>query len=161
MTGTDYATDITLRDLPNQGSPAEGCSEPSKGSSKPLKGLSYWFAATVTVGLALASWYLGARIVSANAAARSRPLPSAIPLPAVPTQAPTQGLYLQVGALGPQKDVNFANSLEQKGLPVHLEAPAGDRDERILIGPFATRAELELAEQNLRSAGVLAAETTY
>jgi len=39
----------------------------SQGTSKSLRGLFYGFAATVTAGLALASWYVGVRIVAADA----------------------------------------------------------------------------------------------
>jgi cell division protein FtsN len=39
---------------------------PSEGASRHLKGVMIGFGATVTIGLALASWYVGVRIVDAN-----------------------------------------------------------------------------------------------
>ena len=55
------------------------------GASKLLKGLLIGFAATVTVALALASWYVGVRIVAAKEA-----IPASSP---APVAAPTLGCY--------------------------------------------------------------------
>jgi len=72
--------------------------ELTSGPSKSLKGLLMWFAVTVTVGLSLASWYVGVRIVAADEvstpapAAHSAVLPQAVvqvqqPVPTVQATA--------------------------------------------------------------------------
>jgi cell division septation protein DedD len=65
----DCATDTGLEE--SQGAkPESDVAQPQPGGvSKPLKGLFLAFAATVTIGLALASWYVGVRIVAADEAA--------------------------------------------------------------------------------------------
>jgi hypothetical protein len=136
------------------------------GASKLLKGLLIGFAATVTIALALASWYLGVRIVAANEA-----IPASSPAPAseVPAVAPAENfwdtiappapaLYLEVAGLGAEKDASFVKKLEKKGYQARIEVAANQDDGRILIGPFSARNELEEAERKLRSAGVLATE---
>ena len=90
MPTTDCATDIAPPpseiDEQIESAPTPG------GASKLLKGLLIGFAATVTIGLALATWYLGARIVAANASAQKQ------------ASAPAVGeFYLQVGAFGPNE----------------------------------------------------------
>jgi hypothetical protein len=76
----------------------------SGGKSRSLKGLLFGFAGTVTIGLALASWYVGVRIVAANEIAPfGTPAPSRAPGPS-PVAAPPADLYLQVAGLGPKRD---------------------------------------------------------
>jgi len=159
---------------------AEKVSEPG---SKPPKGLFFGFAATVTIGLALASWYVAVRIVSADAVAASsqaRTSPSAamVSPPANPPSAtgedsmaeaywyaaPAPELYLQVAALGGQQDTAFKSSLEARGFHAQIQVRRSSNErngERILIGPFATRTALEQAQRQLRSSGILAIETAY
>jgi cell division septation protein DedD len=148
------------------------------GASKLLKGLLIGFAATVTIALALASWYVGVRIVAANEAIRaSRPAPVSEAPAVIPAAQPdstpanfwdtvappTPALYLEVASLGAEKDSRFVKRLERKGYQARIEAlanqPAANQDDgRILIGPFSARSELEEAQSKLRSAGVLATE---
>jgi cell division septation protein DedD len=188
MPTTDSTADTTLNSSQNDDhSQLQSVNRPSEKSSKPLKGLFFGFAATVTIGLALASWYLGVRIVSVEAvtpagAAAGRsgnaaPVPSksamsvSQPAPgAGGASAPPAALYLQVGALGSKQDVSFVKSLEVQGFRVLLQAPraslvgdAGSRDSnaRILIGPFAGHTEMEQAQRRLQSSGVLAVEIAY
>jgi cell division septation protein DedD len=133
----------------------------------------------VTVGLALASWYVGARIVSANEvgpsnATTSRPVSAAPTAPPEATPAssadasiaeafwytvPPTILYLQVAGLGPKQDAGFVSSLKAKGFRAQVQAR--DDDPRILIGPFSTHAEMEQAQRKLQSVGVLAIETEH
>jgi cell division septation protein DedD len=149
----------------------------SQKTSKPLRGLLFSFAATVTVGLALASWYVGVRIVSADEVAPSSattstpvlaapvPPPAATPASATETSmaeafwytVPPTVLYLQVAGLGLKQDANFVRSLQTKGFRAQVQTR--DDDSRILIGPFSTRAALEQAQRKLQSAGVLAIES--
>jgi hypothetical protein len=143
------------------------------GASKLLKGLLIGFAGTVTIALALASWYVGVRIVAANEAIRvSSPAPVSQPpavIPAAqPDSTPAPALYLEVAGLGAEKDSRFVKRLEKKGYQARIEAPANQPaagqpaakqdDGRILIGPFSAHSELEEAQSKLRSAGVLATE---
>jgi hypothetical protein len=147
MPATDCATDIapppSQIDEQIESAPASG------GASKLLKGLLIGFAASVTIGLALATWYLGARIVAANASAQ---LSTAAPLPSVGE------FYLQVGALGPERDDAFSNALQAKGFLAQIQTRDAGHN-RILIGPFLTRSDLDQARQKLQSEGVLAVET--
>jgi hypothetical protein len=102
MPTTDCATDIAPPDL--SGADAQSVADshyeapqrPSSRASKPLRGLLFGFTATVVVGLAMASWYLGVRILDAGevalpSAARGEsvnftpvPPPAAAPPPAAP-----------------------------------------------------------------------------
>ncbi len=135
------------------------------GASKLLKGLRIGFAATVTMALALASWYVGLRIVAANEAIPvSRPLP--VPHPPAANfwdtvAGPTPALYLEVASLGIEEDASFLKSLQGKGYRARIKGAANQESGRILIGPFSARSELEEAEHKLRSAGVRATETAH
>jgi cell division septation protein DedD len=178
MPATECATEIALPNLPRE-VPQDAPPQPASqgAASRPLKGLLLGFAATVTVGLALASWYVGVRIVSADEVAPSNatttapviaapvPPPAAAPASATETSmaeafwytVPPTVLYLQVAALGPKQDASFVRSLQTKGF--HAQVQARDEDSRILIGPFSTRAAMEQAQRKLQSTGVLAIET--
>jgi hypothetical protein len=153
---------------------------PSAGASRHLKGVLIGFAATVTIGLALASWYVGARIVDANETvpvstmSASQPVPTPQPASLAGLSArpapPLPDLYLQVAGLGPRKDSSFVKSLEAKGYRARVvvntkastnASAANQEDSRILIGPFVGRSSLEAAARKLQSAGVLAIETAY
>lgn len=156
-------------------------------ASRDLKGVLIGFAATVTVGLALASWYVGARIVEANEAvpmstAVNAPAKISPPAPAGPSTSeeamaeafwytvppPPPELFLKVASLGSRQDASFLKMLEAKGYRAHVmrswtdvNGPDGStaEDSRILIGPFVGPSALKKAESKLQSAGVLAIET--
>jgi hypothetical protein len=146
MPTTDCIADITLPDSPP---PA------SEEASKPLKGLLFGFAATVTVGLALASWYVGFRIVASNAVISKIPVPSA-----APAAAPPAKLYLQIAGIGPKRDAGLVGSLQAQGFRAQVQQ--GDSgDGRILVGPFSSPADMEQGRRKLQSAGVLALETAH
>ncbi len=179
MPATDWATEIAIpgshdESSQNEDSRRESSGRASHGPSKPLKGLLFGFAATVTVGLALASWYVGVRIVAADelgpsATSPSQPVylapappkvvppPAATPPEATKSIAPPTSLYLQVAGLGPKQDAGFLRSLHAKG----FRAQVLQDNAFILIGPFATQAETERAQRKLQSTGVLAVETAY
>jgi cell division septation protein DedD len=189
MPTTECATDIALPNSQSEESQdayVERASQEtasqetaSQETSRPLRGLLFGFAATVTVGLALASWYVGVRIVSADEvgpsnATTSRPVSAApaTPQAAKPATAseasiaeafwytvPPTILYLQVAGLGPKQDAGFVRSLQAKGFRAQVQAR--DDDPRILIGPFSTHAKMEQAQRKLQSAGVLAIETEH
>jgi cell division septation protein DedD len=184
MPATDWATEIAIpssqdersqnQSSQKEDSPHESVMRTSNGPSKPLKGLLFGFAATVTVGLALASWYVGVRIVAADELGSSTtPSPSqavnvapapplVVPPPAAAPEAkifvaPPTSLYLQVAGLGPKQDAAFLKSLHAKGFRAQVQQD----NAFILIGPFATQAEIEHAQRKLQSTGVLAVETSY
>jgi len=142
----------------------EGALEPAS-ASRLLKGLLIGFAVTVAIGLGLTSWYVGSRIVAANAP----PPPTMNHLPAIkppespaPTlQPPPAALYLEVAGLGPRRDLSFVQRLDAQGYRARVERAATQDDTRILIGPFAERNSLEEAERRLQSQGVLAMEAVH
>jgi hypothetical protein len=175
MSTSQCATDPELAD-PSLIQSAALVQSASGDSPRRPKGVLIGFAATVTIGLALASWYVGVRIMDANeitpVSAASPRAPAAAATRedakvATPQVAPSPpDLYLQVAGLGPRQDTSFVKRLEAKGYQARIiggtaEGAASQEDRRILIGPFAGRSFLEEAERNLQSAGVLATEVTY
>jgi cell division septation protein DedD len=178
MPTTECATEIATPISPSEDSQDASAQRTSQqAASRPLKGLLFGFAATVTVGLALASWYVGVRIVSADEVAPSNtttsapvtaapaPPPAAAPVSAAEASigeafwytVPPTILYLQVEGLGPKQDASFVRSLQAKGFRAQVQTR--DDDARILIGPFSTHAKMEQAQRKLQSSGVLAIET--
>jgi SPOR domain len=176
MTTTDYATDVARPDLQSEDSQIDSAGQPLGGPSKPLKGLLFGFAATMTIGLALATWYVGLRIVAANEVAASSVFqsPSVGAIQATVSNSPAATsedsmaeafwytmppaeLYLQVAGLGPEQDAGFVKSLAATGFRAQLQ-PRGNDDPRILIGPFSTHVEMEQAQRKLESTGILATE---
>jgi len=159
----DTTADFVASALPvgNTGEAAET----SEDASRALKGLLIGFAATVTVGLGLASWYVGARIEAAGAETTNR-APAVSKAEVSPSQpltavAAAPELYLSVAGLGVQKDSIFANKLEAEGYQARIQSGTDQEGDRILIGPFAGRTALEEAERKLAADGVLATEITY
>ncbi|MGB6943005.1 MAG: SPOR domain-containing protein [Bryobacteraceae bacterium] len=169
MPTSDCTTDLPSSDAQLQASldarieeaPIEARPAAFDGASKRLRALFFGFAATVTLGLALGSWYVGLRIVAVNRAAPShagsagRENPTPVPVPA----EPPAGLYLQLAGLGPMEDAGLVKSLEAQGLHAR---PSGDQhNARILIGPFSTHDEMEQAQRTLQSEGVLTSGTAH
>ncbi|MBZ5608980.1 MAG: hypothetical protein LAP38_12025 [Acidobacteriia bacterium] len=128
------------------------------------------FAGTVVFGLALSGWYLGNRIVAADATRVVTAAPT--PLPAIPAQPVAQQppvedttpappeLYLEMAALGSKRDMNYIEKLHSQGFHAYLEINPGDATGCILIGPYAEASERSRARRKLSAAGVLAIETT-
>lgn len=171
MPTTDCATDAALPDAASFDCHIEISESAPQGSSRSLRGLFFGFAATMTAGLALASWYVGVRIVSADDVAPVRPSVTAETQTTSPPiqdpmaeaywyTVPLPQLYLQVAGLGAKQDAAFVRSLEDKGFRAQVRASPGDAG-RILIGPFSTHAEMERAQSKLQSRGVLAIEAEY
>jgi hypothetical protein len=171
MSTTQCATDPELAS-PSLVQSAALVRSASENSPRRSKGVLIGFAATVTIGLALASWYVGVRILDANEFA---PVSAAVGTKVAPSQVappPPADVYLQVAGLGPRQDTSFVKRLEANGYPVRIirsttesrgttESATSQQDGRILIGPFAGRSFLEEAERKLQSAGVLATEVTH
>lgn len=151
-------------------------------ASKPLKNLLVGFAATVTMGLSLAVWYLTGRMVQpgegtpalpSRAVVRSVGQAQAAVLPSAPnpeqksfpeaywSAAPAlKPLYLEVASLGPREDAKFVKALHAKGFQAEIRSSASG-DSRLLVGPFFSAAELSRAKTKLESTGVLAREVTH
>ena len=170
MPTTDYATGIAPPDLRTDDSEMEAPPRPYAGAPKPLRGLLFGFTATVTIGLALASWYVGVRIsLGPTPGSTSVPLPSP-PAASAPQDSMAQAywykvppprLYLQVGGLGPRQDAGFVQALQAQGFAAQIQLSSKDDNRRILIGPYSTRAALEQEQRKLQAAGVPAVETAY
>jgi hypothetical protein len=179
MPTTDCATDIAPPDLQADRLRSAAVPRWPQGPSKLRRGFLFGFAATVTIGLALASWYVGIRIVSADEFASSStngvpvdrtaasPLTAAVPAPAEDSMAeaywymvPPPQLYLQIAGLGLNQEAGLVGSLKAQGLRAQFQKRDGNKT-RILIGPFPTHTELEQAKRRLQSTGVLAIETAY
>jgi hypothetical protein len=135
MSTSQCAVEPGLADPPADLEPGSSASHSaSPVESRDLKGVLIGFAAIVTVGLALASWYVGARIVDANEAVpvRTSVIASAkasAPPPGGPSTSeeamaeafwytvppPPPELFLQVAGLGSRQDASFVKMLEAKG----------------------------------------------
>jgi hypothetical protein len=175
MPTTDCTTDAVLPDAQSLDCQIEVSESAPQGTSRPLRGLFFGFAATVTVGLALASWYVGVRLVSADELSAIAPArqgagteiaatPQTVPAlnedsiaEAYWYTVPLPQFYLQVAGLGEKQDAAFVRSLEDKGLRARVPSSQGD-SARILIGPFSTRSAMGRAQRELESRGVLAIE---
>lgn len=185
MSTTDCATEASLPTSPTEDFQIDVAEGAYEGTSKLLRGLFFGFAGTVTIGLALASWYLCVRIVAAGQAAppSAATAGSANSTPASPLSAssavspqtvtedsmaeafwytvpPPVNLYLQVAGLGPKQDADFVRSLQSRGFRAQIQNRDAD-NARILIGPFSTHTELEQGQGKLQSEGVLAVETAH
>ena len=84
MPTTDCATETSLPPSPTEDFQIDATEGAYEGTSKLLRGLFFGFAGTVTIGLALASWYLCVRIVAADQAA---PPSASTAAPAISTPA--------------------------------------------------------------------------
>jgi cell division septation protein DedD len=155
---------------------------PFEGSPVPerkTRGVYVGFATLVTIGLALAGWYVGQRILVAQApynptksfaSAPVDPMPAAA-LPAItaPPTAPSvdtaQPLlplteyYLQTTALGTAQDLKFLKQLQGRGFKAHLETTPTDQTGLILIGPYTDQPAVRRALARLADSGILASET--
>lgn len=181
MPTSDCANHAALPDAQGFDCQIEVSGSAPQGTSRPLRGLFFGFAATVTVGLALASWYVGVRIVSADEVSAAGPARTSAVAETVATPQPVTQLaqseqdpkaeaywykvplpqfYLQVAGLGDRQDAAFVRSLRKRGLRAEVRASQDD-DARILIGPFSTHTELERAQSKLEALGVLAIQAEH
>jgi cell division septation protein DedD len=141
------------------------------------------FAATITIGLAVAGWYVGGRIFAAekvHAAAIVKPVstspaPPAAPAPApvvakpveaveaeVPVEAPTWNtvdpqpgdLYLQLATMGPNSTNEYLKELDAKGIHPRIAPGPSENLHRLILGPYPDKAALEKEQQELETTGV-------
>lgn len=137
------------------------------------------FVGSVALGLALAGWYVGGRILTAA----QKPAPAmskskvAAPVPATPVATPMiiepaqlleppapppiPELFLEVPGLNPIQDALLVSKLQNNGLPAQVKVDADLGTRRILIGPFSSRPTIEKAEQDLQAEGIVALERAY
>lgn len=155
---------------------------PADSTQNKAKRVSIGFAATVTVGLALAGWYVGGRIFAAEkahpvaiakpVAAAAQPIVAAevVPAPAAaqvenakPVEAapawnkidPQSGqLYLQLATMGPNSTNDYLRVLDRKGIHPKVAPGPSESLHRLLIGPYPDRAALEKEQQELEAAGI-------
>ena len=127
------------------------------------------FAATITIGLALAGWYLGGRIFAAektHPAAIVKPVPTvtvvAKPVEPPPAAAsawntvdPQSGeLYLQLATMGPNSTNEYLKTLDAKGIHPRIAPGPSENLHRLVIGPYPDKATLEKEQMELEAAGI-------
>lgn len=152
--------------------------EPPATAQKQAKRVFIGIAATITVGLALAGWYLGGRIFAAekvHAAAKIQPAqvatapiisksveatPVVEPVTVAPASAwdtvePKSGeLYLQLATMGPNSTNEYLKSLDTKGIHPRIAPGPSENLHRLVIGPYPDKAALEKEQQELEAAGI-------
>lgn len=130
------------------------------------------FGSSMALGLLLAGWYVGQRILvveqtapasTAIAAVQQAPavvLPPAQPIKAsAPPRVPQT--FLEVAGLSAKQDARFVRKLEARGLSALIDVDPQANTRRILIGPFTNREAVEAAQDKLDTLGILALERTY
>jgi len=141
------------------------------------------FAGTVALGLSLAGWYVGGRILAAEQSSSVpsplvtskeivTPMPEIKPVQAIPAEVPpapaqeatkpAPQLFLEVAGLGTKQDALFIKKLRAKGLSARVDAASKEEDDRrILIGPFSEPQAIQKAQRKLQAQGILALERSY
>jgi len=157
---------------------------PANTAQKQAKRVFIGIAATITVGLTLAGWYLGGRIFASekvHAAAVTKlgaapviaktieAVPVAEPVtvaadtakstadapPAWNTVVPQSGeLYLQLAAMGPNSTNEYLQTLYAKGIHPRIAPGPSDNLHRLVIGPYPDKAALEREQQELQAGGI-------
>jgi hypothetical protein len=156
---------------PNPGTPADL-------AQMQAKRVFIGFAATITIGLAVAGWYVGGRIFAAekvHAAAIVQPISSA-PAPAVakPVEPATVAapawnevepqsgdLYLQLATMGPNSTNEYLKELNAKGIHPRIAPGPSENLHRLVLGPYPDKAALEKEQHDLESAGIQFIERRY
>lgn len=145
---------------------------PADSATKQAKRVFIGFAATITIGLVIAGWYVGGRIFAADkvhaAAAIAKPISSTEATPvaepvAVPTEAPSAwttvdpqpgDLYLQLATMGPNSTNDYLKALDSQGIHPRIAPGPSDNLHRIVLGPYPDKAALEKQQQELETAGI-------
>ncbi len=159
----------------NDGQVAQSATDPA---GKLRTRVFFGFGSAMALGLALAGWYVGGRILDAEQtpaqnelsvtiAAAEKHVPEVQPQtvvePVRPVEVvpPAPQLFLEVAGLNAKQDARFVKKLHARGLPALVDAGTDHDARRILIGPFADRQALEKAQSKLQVFGVLALERSY
>src|ERR1700693_1199257 len=148
---------------------------PADSAKMQAKRVFIGFAATITIGLTVAGWYVGGRIFAAekvHAAAIVQPVSSApvleianpvesAPIPSIPeapawnTVEPQPGdLYLQLPTMAPNPTNDYLKPLDAKGIHPRIAPGPSENLHRLLIGPYPDQAAVEKEQQELESAGI-------
>ena len=154
---------------------------PANVAQKQAKRVFIGIAATITVGLTLAGWYLGGRIfasekVHAAPITQSTPVGKPVPaaaviaepvavavedvkasdaVPAWETVDPKSGeLYLQLAAMGPNSTNEYLQTLDAKGIHPRIAPGPSDNLHRLVVGPYPDKAALAKEQQELEAAGI-------
>ncbi len=142
----------------------------------------FGFGGTMALGLSLAGWYVGGRILVAEQTSPAAPetVPALTQTVSQPAQGPPVAMasvrqevavpsvvpkapekFLEVAGLGAKQDAVFVKKLQAKGLHTRIEAASGTDSRRILIGPFDDQTALDKAQRKLEAQGILALERAY
>ena len=151
---------------------------PANTAQQQAKRLFIGIAATITIGLALAGWYVGGRIFAfekVHAATKTQIVPVAPapiiaksveatpvvePVTVVPaseweTVEPKSGeLYLQLATMGPNSTNEYLKVLDAKGIHPRIAPGPSENLHRLVIGPYPDKAALEKEQQELEAAGL-------
>jgi cell division septation protein DedD len=154
---------------------------PANTAQQQAKRVFIGIAATITVGLALAGWYLGGRIFETekvHAAAITKPIalapvapapiivksveatPVVEPVTVAPVSAwdtvepKTGDLYLQLATMGPNSTNEYLKTLDTKGIHPRVAPGPSESLHRLVIGPYPDKAALEKEQQELEAAGI-------
>lgn len=135
------------------------------------------FGSAMALGLSLAGWYVGVRILAAEqttaetaAATSAAPVQAgSVPMPvqqAAPPMAemapqPAPRIFLEVAGLSARQDARFVRQLEAQGFTARADVDTESNVRRILIGPFGDEQSLEAAQKKLQVRGILALERSY
>jgi cell division septation protein DedD len=80
--------------------------------------------------------------------------PTAKNAPAVSSNLPSKGSYLQVAALRSESDaLSLANDLRKKKFPAGVLPPQGDKYYRVQVGPYTDQKAMQTAKKGLETAG--------
>ena len=142
------------------------------------KQLFVGFAGTITFGLFLSGWYLSSRVLLAGkppsivhvelppppAPVEPAIAPQAAPAKAVPVKPvpvsikriePRAGeMFLQLAAMGPHATEDFLKLLASKGISPLLGPGPSENIQRILMGPYASSADLKKAQAAFEGQGI-------
>ena len=143
-------------------------------SQERAKRILIGFGITTLLGLTMAGWYVGGRILAiqkVHAAPKPKtvvatPAPSpltAVPVPAPPVEESKHAgqRYLQLAALGPHSTKDYLKMLNSRGMhPIVAPGPEANLF-RILIGPYPDKSALEKEQQALQTAGIEALVRIY
>jgi cell division protein FtsN len=146
---------------------------PADSAKKQAKRVFIGFAATITIGLGLAGWYVGGRIYAAEkvhpvAIAKAVPVAAVVEPVAIPVAIPVEKskpvwnavepqsgeLYLQLATMGPNSTNEYLKALDAKGVHPRLAPGPSETLHRLLLGPYPDRATIEKQQQELQAAGI-------
>jgi hypothetical protein len=142
---------------------------PADPTKKQAKRVFIGFAATITIGLGLAGWYVGGRIYAAekvHPVAIAKPAPFAAVVEPVAisveqtkpdwnTVDPQSGeLYLQLATMGPNSTNDYLKTLDAQGIHPRVAPGPSESLHRLLLGPYPDKATIEKQQQELESAAI-------